>query len=80
MEETIQLLWSEKNAIIVIDDLDVIDEGINIDAKLYEVSEEGIFEYTQEELENFLSSFFINAIENAINNMDTGNGKDSKES
>lgn len=82
MEDTIQLLWSEKNAIIVINDyeLDADEEGINIDAKLYELTEEGISDYTQEELESYLSSFFNSAIENAINNMDIENGKDTKES
>lgn len=76
MEDTIQLLWSEKNAIIVINDfeLDVGKEGINVDAKLYELTEEGISDYAQEELESYLSSFFNSAIENAINNMDIENG------
>lgn len=80
MEDPIQVLWSEKNAVIVINDLDVGDEGINIDVKLYELSEEGIFDYTQEELESYLSKFFESAISNAINNMSIESGKDTKES
>lgn len=82
MEETIQVLWSEKNAVIVINDFDLDEgeDGINIDAKLYELTEEGIFEYTQEELETYLSNFFESAIQNAINNMGIENGKDTKES
>lgn len=82
MGDTIQLLWSEKNTVIVINDfeLDVGEEGINIDAKLYELTEEGISDYTQEELESYLSNFFESAIDNAINNMDIDNGKDTKES
>ena len=78
MEETIQVLWSEKNAVIVINDFD-LDVSENL-AGLYELSEEGIFEYTQEELETYLSNFFESAIQNAINNMGIENGKDTKES